>query len=146
MFFALVQQSIFWYSEHTMKRKKNIKTFARRYGIQLLLLFGSWADGTAHTASDFDIAYYSEEDLDLMAEARMIVELAPFVKSEDIDLVNMKKAPPLLLYAIFLKPKILYMKDSLLFYNLRTYAFKKYVEAKPLFDEVSRRLRERFGK
>ena len=128
------------------KKKDHIDKIAKKYKLKLLLLFGSRADGSFYKSSDFDIAYYSEKDLSLMDEARMIVDLAPFIKSEDIDLVNMKKAPPLLLYAIFLKPKILYVKVPFLFYNLRTYAFKKYVEAKPLFNEVSYRLSERFGK
>lgn len=129
-----------------MDYAQRLKKIIRKYRLQLLLLFGSQAEGSPHKRSDFDIAYYARKDLDLMDEARMIVDLAPMVKSENIDLVNMKKAPPLLLYAIFLHPKILYAKDMFLFYNMQSYAFKKYVEARPLFEETSRRLKERMEK
>ena len=119
-----------------------LKKLVRKYHLQLLLLFGSQAEGTQHPRSDVDIAYYSKKDLDLMDEAHMIVDLAPVVKSEQIDLVNMKTAPPLLLQAIFKNPQLLYAKDTYLFSNLSAYAFKRYVEAKPLLTMRSERLKE----
>lgn len=119
-----------------------LKKLVRKYHLQLLLLFGSQAEGTQHKRSDFDIAYSASKDLDLMEEAQLIVVLAPVVKSENIDLVNIKTAPPLLLHAIFQNPKILYANDSYVFPNLRAYAFKRYVEARPLLRIRSERLKE----
>lgn len=117
-----------------------IKNLVKKYDLKLLLLFGSRADDTYHEKSDFDIAYLSSRNLNLNDESQLIVDLAPLFKSEQIDLVNLKTAPPLLYYAIFQKPKILHEGAPLLFASLRVYAFKKYIEAKPLYQEKARRV------
>lgn len=125
-----------------MERENYLRKLAKIYRLQLLLLFGSQAEGGQHARSDFDVAYYSRQDLDLLEEAQLAVDLVSVVKSEAVDLVNMKKAPPLLLYAIFISPKILYAKDMFFFYAMQAYALKKYAEAKPLFALRSKRLQD----
>lgn len=121
------------------------KNIAEKYSLELLLLFGSRAEGTENPKSDFDVAYLSQKDLDLEKESRLIIELAPVFKSENIDLVNIKNASPLLFFAIFQKCRILYEKDSSVFPRLRAYSFKKYVETKPLYAEKFRRLKLKQG-
>ncbi len=118
-----------------------IKKSASKYRLKLLLLFGSRVDGTASPESDFDVAYLASRDLDLNREARLIVELAPVFRSENIDLVNLKKAPPLLFYAITARCRVIYEKDPLMFPTMRAYAFKKYVETRPLREMEYQRLK-----
>jgi len=123
--------------------KKNLaEKIAKNYSLELILLFGSRASKKNYKGSDFDIAYLSKRDLDLEEESKLIVELAPVFKSENIDLVNLKKAPPLLFYAIFKNCRIIYEKEPLIFHSLRAYAFKKYVETKPLYEEKFKRVQE----
>ncbi len=129
-----------------IKDKKRIKKIAQKYGLDLLLLFGSRATENNLEKSDFDIAYLSKKKLNLIKEAKLICDLAPIFKSERIDLVNLKKANPLLLFAITNNCQVLYQKDSLLFSSLRVYAFKQYVETKPLYEEKFKRLKERIEK
>lgn len=125
------------------KAEKLVKQNAEKYSLKLLLLFGSRATGKNYATSDFDVAYLSNKDLDLMEEARLMLDLSPVFKSEDIDLVNLKKAPPLLYYAVFQDCQVLYEKDPLIFPNLRAYAFKRYVEeAKPLAEARWERLQK----
>jgi len=113
--------------------EKSVKKIAQRYKLELILLFGSRISGKAYKGSDFDIAYLSKKDLTLDEEAKLIIELSPIFKSENIDLVNLKKAPPLLFYAITKDCQVFYEKGSLIFPMLRAYAFKKYIETKPLY-------------
>lgn len=126
------------------KDKEKLQKIAQKYGLKLLLLFGSRASRTKkkflHGESDFDVAYLAKKDLDLMDEAKLICDLMPIFKSEKIDLVNIKKALPLLFYSIFQNCQILYADNPLLFYYLRSYAFKKYIETKPLYKKRSNRL------
>ena len=124
-------------------RKKQAKKIAKKYGLELLLLFGSQASGKTYKGSDFDVAYLSKKELGLEKEAELIIELAPLFGSENIDLVNLKKAPPLLFYAITANCRVIYQKNALIFPALRAYAFKKYVETKPLYEEKFRRLQEK---
>jgi len=125
-----------------IKNKKLTEKLAQEYSLDLLLLFGSRASERAYQGSDFDVAYLSENPLDLMEEARLIVELAPIFQSENVDLVNLKKATPLLLYAITRNCRVLYEKKALTFASLRAYAFKKYVETKPLYEAKFKRLQK----
>lgn len=127
---------------HGTKDKNRIKKIAQKYGLDLLLLFGSRATETNLEKSDFDVAYLAKKTLDLEKESRLIVDLMPVFKSEIIDLVNIKKASPLLLYAITNSCSVLYESKPLTFASLRVYAFKQYVETKPLYEEKFRRLQE----
>jgi len=113
---------------------KKLQKIVRQYGLRLLLLFGSRAQDKALPKSDFDIAYFAGRPLSLEEESRLIVDLGPAVGSDNIDLVDLKKAPPLLLYAITQNARVLYAENQMLFPELASYAFKRYVESKLLFE------------
>lgn len=123
-----------------------IKKLAKKYHLSLVLLFGSRVSGYTHKKSDFDIAYLSEKPLNLMAEAKLICDLMLVFKSDKIDLVNLKKAPPLLFYSILNNCTSLYEKYLFTTANLQNYAYKKYVETKPLYEEKYRRLQKEVTK
>lgn len=126
------------------RKKFLIDKIAQKYNLELILLFGSRIGDKKylHQESDFDVAYLSGRDLDLTDEAKLIVEIAPAFQSENIDLVNLKKAPPLLLYAITKNCRVIYEKKPLAFAFLRAYAFKKYVETKPLYEDNIRKIQK----
>ncbi|MDD2732082.1 MAG: nucleotidyltransferase domain-containing protein [Candidatus Pacebacteria bacterium] len=126
-----------------LKEKKTIKKIADKYFLDLILLFGSRASGKNYKRSDFDIAYLGRKELDLNKEAGLILELSSVFKSENIDLVNIKKSSPLLFYAITKECRIIYEKNPVIFPALRAYAFKKYIETKPLYEEKFKRLRNK---
>src|SRR3990167_3629224 len=111
-----------------------IEELAGKYHLSLVLLFGSRATGKIHARSDFDIAYLSKKPLDLMDEARLLCDLMPIFRSDKIDLVNLKKAPPLLMKHIFYSHQILFCADKAQYFGYQMYALRRYIEAKPLFD------------
>ena len=129
-----------------IKQRQLINRIVQKYSLELILFFGSRISGKIHKESDFDIAYLSKKDLKLTEEAQLICDLMPIFKSEKIDLVNLKKASPFLLFAITNDCQVLYEKDSLLFPSLRVYAFKQYIETKFLYEEKFKRLQERIKK
>lgn len=119
---------------------QKIKEIAKKYDLDLLLLFGSQVKDKKylHQESDFDVAYLSKRNLDLMEEARLICDLMPIFGSERVDLANIKRAGPLLLKQIFEAHKVLFCRDLNIYYQYKIYAIRKYIEAKPLF-ELERR-------
>lgn len=117
----------------TPHQKQTIESIAEKYDIDLFVLFGSRAIGRATAMSDTDIAYRSRTPLLLDREACLILDLSAVFGSENIDLVNITAAPPLLRYAIFKDGMPLYEKEPLAFASYAAYAFKLYVEAQPLF-------------
>lgn len=126
------------------KQKQEIfKNLAQKYSLELLLLFGSRITGQIHKESDYDIAYLSRRRLDLDEEGQLILGLLPIIEERDerlINLINIKKATPLLLYAMTSRCQVLYESEPTKFATLRAYAFKKYIEMKPLYEEGARRL------
>ena len=123
-----------------------IEELAGKYHLSLVLLFGSRATGKVHARSDFDIAYLSKEPLDLMDEARLLCDLMPIFRSDKVDLVNLKKAPPLLMKHIFDSHQILFCADNAQYFSYQMYALRRYDEAKPLLDLRSDYLRYRVKK
>ena len=125
-----------------IKSAKKLREIAEKYNLKLLLLFGSRLGDKKflHKESDFDVAYLPKKNLDLTKEAKLICDLMPIFKSERVDLANLKKVSPFLFYSILQNCQILYTGDPLLFYYLRSYAFKKYIETKPLYQERAKEL------
>lgn len=127
------------------KIKEKTKKIAQKYALSFVVLFGSQATGRTHQKSDFDIAYLSETDLNLEQESNLIFDLSVIFRNENIDLLNLKNAKPLLYYGVFKNCRVIFEKTPLMFQTLRTYAFKKYVETKPLYEEKFKRLEEKIA-
>jgi len=134
--------------ELSKQKKEKIEQIAQKYSLEMLLLFGSQISGKTHKESDYDIAYLSEMDFSIEDEGRLIIDLLPIVEGRDeriINLVNIKKTTPLILYAMTAHAQILYEKDTVTFAQLRAYAFKKYIEMKPMYKERERRMQKQFA-
>ena len=110
-----------------------VKKIAEAMGLSLVLLFGSQATGKTHRESDVDIAYLSDKSLDLMTEARLMVDLMPIFESSAVDVVDLKKAPPLLMKLIFDHHKVLFCRDYGKYFAYLMYAKRRYREAASLF-------------
>lgn len=129
----------------TQRQKEKVEEIAQKYHLKLVLLFGSAAGGRTHRESDIDIAYLSEESLDFKAAYHLNYEFTDVFQNDRVDIVDMKKAPPLLFHAIFQNPQILFSADDIVFFSQQAYAFKKYIESKPLYEEKFRQLAEITG-
>ena len=132
--------------EISEKQKQKIEEIAKKYSLKLILLFGSQADGRTHKESDFDVAYLPVKNLSYDDEIDINFQFTNIFKHDRVDTVDMRKAPPLLLYGIFRECLVLFKKDDLIFPTYRAYAFKKYIETKPLYEEKHRRLKEKINK
>jgi len=124
-------------------QKKKLADIAQKYSLELLLLFGSQVTGKTHQESDFDIGYLASSRLDLDEQGRLINDLLAIVKPKDerlINLVPIRNANALLLYAMTKNAQVLYEGQPMTFARLRAYAFKKYIETKPLYELKFERL------
>lgn len=116
-----------------IEKPELIRKIAQTYSLELILLFGSRVSLKTHRESDFDIAYLSKRDLGLQEEAKLIMEFSQIFKSENIDLVNLKKAPPLLMKQIFQKHTVLFRSNLKIYNSYKIYAWKRFIEAAVLF-------------
>jgi len=116
--------------------------FAGRPEILLAYLFGSAVTKRTHKLSDIDLAIYSEPIL--MRElnnkqpygyqAAILIDLMSLLRRNDIDLVILNRAKPLLAYEIVRSGDNIFCRNE----NFRTEyeikAFQKYMDTKKLRD------------
>ena len=79
-----------------------------KYNIELLVVFGSYANDKNKKGSDLDLGYKCSGFLTESEEIELLNELSQFYKRVDIDLVNLNKAEPILKVEIAKKGKLLY--------------------------------------
>lgn len=119
------------------KIKTQIKELAEKYGLSLVMLFGSQVTGKTHKESDFDIAYLSDKELSFKDEGRIIIDLAPIIGARDerlVNLSNIRKSGALLLKEIFDKHQIIFCADRNIYDSYKIFAVKNFLENRPLFD------------
>ncbi len=117
----------------TAAQKRKMTALGRKAGLLLLYVYGSRARGDFYAGSDLDLAYQSSRRLSLREEYGLRSELTQIFADENIDLVDISAAPPLLLYFIATEGSRLYgnpaADDS--FYRR---ALMRFIDAKPLIE------------
>ncbi|PIR12799.1 hypothetical protein COV49_04145 [Candidatus Falkowbacteria bacterium CG11_big_fil_rev_8_21_14_0_20_39_10] len=120
----------------TKKQKQEFKKLAEKYKLNFLVLFGSQAEGVARSGSDYDIGYSPQKEIDYRKEYFMEREIARILKQGKIDLASTKRATPLLMYNMAYNSQLLFEREKNSFDYFQMYAFKMYIEAKPLFKMI----------
>ena len=117
----------------TDEQQKDLCKATETYGLSLIVLFGSAATGKTHKGSDIDIAVRAKDELSLMDEARLIGEFCKLFKRNDVEIVNLAHAQPLLLREIATNGRPLFQENPFLFGRFQIYALRRYFEAAPIF-------------
>lgn len=115
-----------------LDKKLRISALAEKYGITLLVLFGSQATGKTHASSDADFAFISRKRLRPRETAQLAYELSSLMEFARIDLVDVRDAPPLLLRNIAVGDAVIHEAEPSAHASFRIYAMKRYMEAKRL--------------
>lgn len=105
---------------------------ARRFGLRLIVAFGSQTAGRTHPGSDLDLAVLptpgNEITFDVLAD--MIAKLSKVFPRVDVDVSLIPHADPLFLKKIF-ETGVLLCGDAVEFRRYRVYAFRRYSEYLP---------------
>lgn len=112
----------------------DLEHIAERYSLDLIVLFGSQAIGQARAGSDVDVAVHlangqrhrtiaGKRCLPWEWEGRLINDLSDALHlADNLDLVILDRASPLLLYQVARQGRPLYQKEPTTFANFRLYA------------------------
>jgi predicted nucleotidyltransferase len=109
-----------------------LRQFSQQHGLQLLVLFGSQASGKTHPKSDTDIGFVSTRKKNLLETITLQSNMSRAFAVRDLDLVDLRTVSPLFLKNIADSGVVLYEEHPGLFAELRMYAFKLFVESKPI--------------
>ncbi len=98
-------------------------------GIKLLILFGSKATRTSHSKSDTDIAVFADHKLTVKEKSDLgkIIQDKFKYNEDEIDIVDLAVASPLLRYEVAKKGKLLY-GTKFDFIRFRVLAWKIYCD------------------
>ncbi len=117
----------------TTQQKKQFSQITQEYELNFIALFGSRVQKCERENSDIDIAVSAKEKIDYRKEFLLQRDLGKVYGVADIDLVQTSDASPLLMFGIAFKSQLLCERTKHSFAHFQMYAFKRYVEAKPLF-------------
>jgi hypothetical protein len=128
--------------------------FASRPEVLVAYLFGSHARGKPTPISDVDIAVLLSEAVPhesyLDYRIALMRELTKIFGSDEVQVVILNQAPPLLAYKVIVEGKPLFCRDEVARLRFRTDATRRYLDTKALRRiqdaATARRIREaRFG-
>ena len=117
----------------TSKQKEQLSAISDEFALNFIVLFGSYAQKYERQGSDIDIAVSTEERLDYRQEFLLKKALQSVFAAAEVDLAQVSDASPLFLYHIAFKSELLYERTKQSFSYFQMYAFKRYVEARPLY-------------
>ena len=118
-----------------------------RKGVVAAMLIGSQARGNAGPLSDIDIAVWHEPDLDpsqrLSLQLGLAVDAGGALGTDEIDIVMLNRAPPLLRQRAIRDAVRLVERDPKKRVRFEASALLEFLDTKPLRAEASRGLRKR---
>lgn len=103
-----------------------------KYQLRLLLTFGSYGTDRFTSESDLDVAYDASADLSLDDQHALLMDLIRYFQRDRIDLVDLKRAGPLLAYEIACHGKPLYQVEPDGFLKFKLKASARYADTRHL--------------
>lgn len=111
-------------------------------------IFGSHAEGRAHTRSDIDIAILLQQrdDIDYFDRRLTLMSALEDFADAETDVVVLNSAPPLLQHQILKHGRLFYERDRAARVEFSVRAMQRYADLKPMYDmfnnDVLRKIKE----
>ena len=109
--------------------RKKLAPVCARADILLILLFGSRVSGLTHARSDVDVAILGTHPLDMVEVTGSVMRL---LRSSLVDVVDLRRASPLLAMEVIRKGRLLYERDAGAYAEFCSLAHRKYVDTAKL--------------
>lgn len=114
-------------------KSETLEQIAERFGVRMMLLFGSAVTGRTHADSDLDIAVELEDTRQsYRARGELACELQQLFPGRKIDLAVLNRADPLFLKKIVESCRMIF-GDAARLQAMRIYAFRRYQDHAPYF-------------
>jgi predicted nucleotidyltransferase len=118
-----------------------VREIAERFQLDLILLFGSRAKGRARWHSDYDVAVLdASHPLTHEEQLKLAGEFTLLLRTDDVDLVFLRRAKPLLRYNAVRECIVLYEREPLLYRHYRWQACKMWEDSRWLYNLKRRRI------
>jgi predicted nucleotidyltransferase len=128
------------------KYSKTIEDIASEYDISFFVYFGSYQTDYYNEDSDIDIAFLAQKDMTAQEQLKLLEELIKYHRKSEIDLIDLRKACPILRYEVALNGRAIYEKEKGQFDKYSLFYIKQFYELKPIIEDelkaISEEIRE----
>lgn len=108
--------------------KSKLNMLVSLYNIKLLYVFGSYAKNKSNRKSDLDIAILLEDGYNPTIKLNIIGELVDIFNRDDVDLVILNNANPVLKHQIIKHGIVLYEESEEIKVNFEVRVLKEYMD------------------
>ncbi len=119
----------------TQVQKQKIQVIGRKYDLQLILLYGSYAKDTPHKGSDFDIALLGKKPIEfkkLLNISSALEKVFGNSADRELDVSSLHRDDPLFRFEVTKSSQLLYGNESE-YTEFKAYAYQSYFDAQDLF-------------
>lgn len=117
-----------------MSFEESLRQIVNRYGLTLVLTFGSYNTDRFTDKSDLDIGYVPQITLHSNQQLALMRDFIRLFERDGIDLVDLSRANPLLLYEVARNSQILYEEDNS-YLNFKMKASARYADTRFLREQ-----------
>jgi len=125
----------------TQDTQKQTEGIVRNRGLRFAVIFGSRANGKARQDSDLDIGILDPKPETYRRFGEIFNDFSNVFRGYNVDLRMIKGSEPVFLYNVLMKSQFL-CGDRQDFYNYRAFAYKNFVDSKPLFELKTKMLQK----
>jgi len=121
---------------------------AQRYGLDMVVIFGSQVSGQARAGADIDVAVRMQRRAwrDWERELELVGELTEAITGDgDLDVVFLNGASPLLLFEVASSGVVLYQAQPTTFAQFQSYAARRYDDSRKFFKLQREYLEEKYA-
>ena len=123
-----------------------MKCVSRRREIQAAYIFGSIASGRVRRDSDIDIAVLVSDRMRperrFQYRLKLIADLGSALHREDVDLVILNDAPPLVAHRVLSKGKLIFERSASARVRFQVQTANRYADLVPTFETYVRHLKK----
>lgn len=107
-------------------KKKLVPFFEHQLDVSLAFLFGSVAERRIHQLSDIDIAVFYNKKVSFKRHLQLVNDLTSVLETDNIDVVDMNTASPLILHDIFSFGQLVLCRDDNLYIQMRLKTLRQF--------------------
>lgn len=119
-----------------------IETIKHQANPDFIILFGSFAKGTAHDESDIDLAYFSKQPLSLYERFILTGDLAS-IANREVEIVDLKQIDTVFTMQIFEHGIPIYIRDENEFTRQKIRAYSMYATLSEQRAPIIKAIKER---
>ncbi|KRQ87641.1 Nucleotidyltransferase domain protein [Caloramator mitchellensis] len=115
-----------------------IEYFERDKNILAVYLIGSYGTEYQREESDIDFAVLFEKDIDFFEETKIVAKISEILSFDEVDLVNLIKAPTALQIIAVNEGRELFVRDYNKLSDFVEYVYRKYRDEKYFIDSFNK--------